>query len=119
MGEKALALRLAELWEKQSHGYALTPEAKTAAELRRLHEENTKLAQLLADTHDVSADLAETSDALHRTLQQRDELLEALKASVDSFCSYCCPSVWKTAVGRPHSEQCKANRAAIAKAEGA
>ena len=48
---------------------------------------------------------------------QRDELLAALKASVDSFCSYCCPSVWKTADGRPHSEQCKANRAAIAKVE--
>ena len=121
MAEKALALRLADELERQfplgTAQHYLDGEA--AAELRRLHEENTKLAQLLADTHDVSADLAETSDALHRTLQQRDELLEALKASVDSFCSYCCPSVWKTADGRPHSEQCKANRAAIAKAEGA
>ena len=46
------------------------------------------------------------------------DLLEALKASADSFCSYCCPSVWKTGDDQPHSEQCKANRAAIAKAEG-
>ena len=121
MAEKALALWLADALELHYAHLTAVPEInrRAAAELRRLHEENTKLAQLLADTHDVSADLAETSDALHRTLQQRDELLEALKASVDSFCSYCCPSVWKTADGRPHSEQCKANRAAIAKAEGA
>ena len=30
------ALLLADLWEKHSHGYARTPEARTAAELRRL-----------------------------------------------------------------------------------
>ena len=80
MAEKALALRLAD--ELDGIPLADMTEAladDAAAELRRLHEENTKLAQLLADTHDVSADLAETSDALHRTLQQRDELLEACK----------------------------------------
>jgi hypothetical protein len=41
------ALRLAALWEKQSHGYALTPEAKTAAELRRLHHNNQVLKNAL------------------------------------------------------------------------
>jgi hypothetical protein len=41
------ALRLAALWEKQSHGYALTPEAETAAELRRLHALNGELLEAL------------------------------------------------------------------------
>jgi len=41
------ALQLAALWEKQSHGYALTPEAKTAAELRRLHAVNAELLEAL------------------------------------------------------------------------
>ena len=81
MAEKALALWLADALELHYAHLTAVPEInrRAAAELRRLHEENTKLAQLLADTHDVSADLAETSDALHRTLQQRDELLEACK----------------------------------------
>jgi len=47
MSEQSTALRLAALWEKQSHGYALTPEAKTAAELRRLHALNGELLEAL------------------------------------------------------------------------
>ena len=108
MAEKALALRLADELERQfplgTAQHYLDGEA--AAELRRLHEENTKLAQLLADTHDVSADLAETSDALHRTLQQRDELLEA-----------CKEAEWNS-LHLPESVRAKLE-AAIKKAEGA
>ena len=107
MAEKALALRLADELERQfplgTAQHYLDGEA--AAELRRLHEENTKLAQLLADTHDVSADLAETSDALHRTLQQRDELLEA-----------CKEAEWNS-LHLPESVRIKLE-AAIKKAEG-
>ena len=47
MSEQPEALRLAALWEKQSHGYALTPEAETAAELRRLHALNGELLEAL------------------------------------------------------------------------
>ena len=102
--EKALALRLAD--ELEVRGFLGTTASDAAAELRRLHEENTKLAQLLADTHDVSADLAETSDALHRTLQQRDELLEA-----------CKEAEWNS-LHLPESVRIKLE-AAIKKAEGA
>ena len=88
MAEKALALRLAD---------------------QMLHYWDERGP----DAEEVAAELR----LLHAVDKQRDELLVALKASVDSFCSYRCPSVWKTADGRPHSEQCKANHAAIAKAE--
>ena len=47
MSTQPEALRLAALWEKQSHGYALTPEAETAAELRRLHAVNQELLEAL------------------------------------------------------------------------
>ena len=47
MSKEPEALRLAEWWEQQGHNHALTPESKTAAELRRLHEVNvTFLAAL-------------------------------------------------------------------------
>jgi hypothetical protein len=49
MSEQPEALRLAALWEKQSHGYALTPEAETAAELRRLHALNGELLEALKE----------------------------------------------------------------------
>jgi hypothetical protein len=97
------ALRLADALELKSPRGVLT-DSKAAAELRRLHAENTKLTQLLADTHDVSADLAETSDALHRTRQQRDELLAALKEMLPGAEAMG----WNTDKAR----------AAIAKAEG-
>jgi len=51
MTQQPEALRLAALWEKQSHGYALTPEAKTAAELRRLHELNQELLAAVKALH--------------------------------------------------------------------
>ena len=41
------ALRLAEWWEQQSHNHALTPESKTATELRRLHSLNQELLEAL------------------------------------------------------------------------
>ena len=64
------ALRLADLWEKHSHGYKLTPEAKTAAELRRLHAERTAADGVI---NDLAA-------KVRRLQTQRDELLAALQA---------------------------------------
>lgn len=46
MSTQPEALRLAEWWEQQSHN-ALTPESKTATELRRLHEANQELLAVL------------------------------------------------------------------------
>ena len=48
MTEKNEALRLADLWERHSHGYTLTPEANTAAELRRLSAVEAQRDALLA-----------------------------------------------------------------------
>jgi hypothetical protein len=56
--------RLAALWEKQSHGYALTPEAKTAAELRRLHALNGELLEALKAVT-AAPDLSTYGLALH------------------------------------------------------
>jgi hypothetical protein len=74
MSNQPEALRLAALWEKQSHGYALTPEAKTAAELRRLHAENKELRRC-AEVEEVEKYAA----ANRRLYALNGELLEALR----------------------------------------
>ena len=97
------ALRLADLWEKHSHGYKLTPEAKTAAELRRLH---AKCEALTGDTIEEMRRINE----IHRLTAQRDELLAALRLMLASH-DATCPG-----------EECQLSgvdlaRAAIAKAQ--
>ena len=47
MNKEPEALRLAEWWDQQSHNHALTPESKTATELRRLHAVNAELLAAL------------------------------------------------------------------------
>jgi hypothetical protein len=69
MNNQPEALRLADLWEKHSHGYARTPESRTAAELRRLHQEHEEDQCVIA----VWRGRTQQAEA------QRDALLEALK----------------------------------------
>ena len=65
--DKPEALRLAALWEKQSHGYALTPEAKTAAELRRLHALNAELLEALKRIDATMQEIARAVEAYERS----------------------------------------------------
>jgi hypothetical protein len=74
MNNQPEALRLADLWEKHSHGYARTPESRTAAELRRLHQEHEEDQCVIA----VWRGRTQQAEA------QRDALLEALKLA-DQF----------------------------------
>jgi hypothetical protein len=104
MTEKALALRLAEELEWQTHW------KPHAAELRRLHEEHIEDQSVIAVWRGRTL----------RAEQQRDELLAALKEITpnmpppDAPCHYgivpqsrCC-----------HCQRIARARAAIAKAEG-
>ena len=118
MTEKTEALRLADLWEKHSHGYARTPEARTAAELRRLSAENETLKQSVAllqqhhatawnrghamgmkaneDTARRALDAVkqdawgntQLTEALLKAEAQRDALLEALKLARPYISTY-------------------------------
>ena len=91
MSAQSEALRLADLWEKHSHGYARTPEAKTAAELRRLAAENEAfgihlsermkdLALVEAQRDEARRTVRDAHEAGTRLAAQRDALLDACKA---------------------------------------
>lgn len=89
MKEQPTALRLADLWEKHSHGDARTPEARTAAELRRLHQHEfvneiwhvkTQWVQDTAKPEELGMHRADVMrQRLERITAQRDALLEALR----------------------------------------
>ena len=53
-------------------------------------------------------------DRILKLKSQRDALAEALRAIIDDACSYICPSYGREGVLIPHSERCKAARAALA-----
>lgn len=53
-----------------------------------------------------------------RLIAAAPDLLEALKASAATFCSKDCPGGWTLKTKTGHTNQCVANYAAIAKAEG-
>ncbi len=119
MSTQPEALQLAALWEKQSHGYALTPEARTAAELRRLHAEVESLKRTLAASCDEERSQlweAGPGGGCARALSAEfrcAELLEALRVAVDSDLGRLW--VWPESA----RETWFANaRAAIARAEG-
>lgn len=71
MIEKSEAIRLADWCEANSSGI-YRPSAEAAAELRRLHDDNRRLVNTLNHVSEVRSLLVE----------QRDELLEALKGFV-------------------------------------
>ena len=58
---------------------------KLLAQNVALRAEVERLRGLLADTREVAADLAETSDALHRSQSEVERLREALKDIADDY----------------------------------
>ena len=69
------ALRLADLWEKHSHGYARTPEARTAAELRRLHAQRDALLKTMKwlDRWMGAKPMTECSEKVRAALKKAEE----------------------------------------------
>lgn len=70
------ALRLAGLWADYLPGYDKQVATDTAAELRRLHEENAELWKEREEPHKTIAVLIHECNRLE---SERDELLHALK----------------------------------------
>jgi hypothetical protein len=117
MGEKALALRLANLLNPSD-----SVESQAAAELRRLHAENetlrkqrdeifTALVQISLLTHlgGEVAEYGDVVDAVRRLKEEKAGLLEALRR-IDEMCA--APPNFSDATMQEIA------RAAIARAEG-
>lgn len=85
----------------------------------RFQAENAKLKEelqtsaLAFEAHDARL------DACHKTITKlKEELKEAdrlLREAAHSVCRDRCPSIWKTAEGQPHTDECKAITAYLAK----
>jgi hypothetical protein len=79
MNDQPEALRLAELWADYLPAYNYKQvAADTAAELRRLHEENNRLGQINF-AHEIKLSVRGYEIQIADLKAQRDELLEALR----------------------------------------
>ena len=62
---------------------------------------------------------APASEANAHLIAAAPDMYEALESAAEHVCSFRCPSAWRTADGPPpHSPECQAITAALAKARG-